>query len=109
MPVRVQTNYHKYPAPIKRHLLERIRDRKFLPAMGEEMAEWLETRPSAPDEIESPAGWHKKFSSFTIGGQGEFVKTLFTIHSPGSPRKSSIDLDQWHPSGAAGRTEPEPP
>ena len=94
MPVRVQTNYHKYPDPIKRHLVERIRDRRFLPAMAEEMAKWLQTRPSVPDLVESPAGWHKKFSSFTVCGEGEFVKTLFTIYSPGSPREDSVDLDR---------------
>jgi hypothetical protein len=97
MSVRVQTDYHKYPTAIKEHLIERIRDRRFLPAMAEELMEWLETRPSAPDIQESPAGWHKTFSSFTVCGEGEYVKTLFTIYSPGRPRSGSIDLDHWKP------------
>src|SRR3984957_21285127 len=96
MPVRVQTNYHKYPLSIKKHLIERIRDRRFLPTMGQEMANWLQTRPTAPDLIECPAGWHKRFSSFVICGEGEFVKTLFTIYSPGTPRSGSVDLYRWH-------------
>ena len=98
MPVKVQTDYHKYPAPVKQHLIERFRDRGFLPAMAQELASWLQTRPSAPDLEESPAGWHKRFSSFTICGEGEFVKTLFTIYSPGTPRRGSIDLNEWRPS-----------
>lgn len=97
MPIEVQTNYHKYPSGIRQHLIERIRDRRFLPGMAQELASWLQTRPSAPDLHESPAGWHKKFSSFTICGEGEFVKTLFTIYSPGSPREGSIDLDERKP------------
>jgi hypothetical protein len=71
--------------------------------MAEELADWLQTRPSAPDLHESPAGWHKKFSSFTVGGEGEFVKTLFTIYSPGSPREGSLDLDQRKPPGRTAR------
>jgi hypothetical protein len=95
MPIKVQTDYRKYPAAIKLHLIERIRDRRFLPAMAHELADWLATRPSAPDLQESPAGWHIKFPSFTICGEGEFLKTLFTIYAPGNPRKGSIDLTQW--------------
>jgi len=75
MPIKVQTNYHKYPTEIKQHLIERIRDRRFLPGMAQELANWLQTRPSAPDLHEYPAGWHKKFSSFMVCGEGEFVKT----------------------------------
>jgi hypothetical protein len=63
--------------------------------MGQELAEWLRSRPIAPDLQESPSGWHKKFSSFTACGEGEFLKTLFTIYAPGTPRKGSIDLDNW--------------
>ena len=98
MPVRIQTDYHKYPASIKQHLIERIRDRRFLPGMAEELGTWLQTRPLAPDLAESPAGWHKNFSSFTVCGQGEFVKTLFTIYAPGRPRRGSVDLDRYDPS-----------
>lgn len=96
MPVKVQMDYRKYPSGIKQHLIERFRDRRFQAAMAQELASWLQTRPSAPDLRESPAGWHKKFSSFTVCGEGEFLKTLFTIYSPGGPRKESVDLDQWH-------------
>ena len=101
MPTRVQTNYHKYPDAIKEHLIQRIRDRRFLPSMAQELAHWLQTRPAAPDLEESPAGWHKSFSSFGVCGEGEFVKTLFTIYSPGQPRKGSVDLSQWEAGTSA--------
>jgi len=97
MPIKIQTDYRKYPNAIKHHLTERFRDRQFLLPMAQELAAWLQTRPSAPNLLESPAGWHKNFSSFTVFGEGEFLKTLFTIYSPGRPRKSSVDLDRWHP------------
>lgn len=96
MPTKVQTDYRKYPVAIKQHLIERIRDRRFLPGMAQELAVW--TRPFAPDLEESPAGWHKKFSSFTVCGEGEFLKTLFTIYFPGTPRQKSVDLDEWRRS-----------
>lgn len=98
MQIKVQTDYHKYPSAIKQHLILRFRDRRFSAGMAQELADWLRTRPIAPDLHESPAGWHKKFSSFTVCGEGEFVKTLFTIYSPGLPRKGSVDLDRWEPS-----------
>ena len=65
--------------------------------MAEELAVWLQTRPSAPDLDEAPSGWHKMFSSFTVCGEGEFVKTFFTIYSPGTPRRGSVDLDHPYP------------
>ncbi len=97
MSVKVQTDYNKYPASIREHLVERFRDRGFTAGMAQEVAEWLRTRPLAPDLQESPMGWYKEFSSFTICGEGEFAMTLFTIYAPGTPRKGSIDLDQWRP------------
>jgi hypothetical protein len=101
MPIKVQTNYYKYPPGIKQHLIDRIRDRRFLPGMAEELSRWLQTRPSVPDLSESAAGWYKEFSSFTICGEGEFVKTIFTIYSPGSPRKDSVNLDEWKATSRA--------
>ena len=98
MAVRVQTDITNTLLPSGCILVERIRDRRFLHSMAQEMADWLQTRPSAPDQTESPAGWHKKFTSFTVCGEGEFVKTVFTIYSPGTPRRGSVDLDRWQPT-----------
>ena len=95
MPVNVETNYHKYPSSIKQQLIQRFRDRRFTAGMAQELADWLLARPLAPDLLESPSGWHKNFSSFTVCGEGAFLKTLFTIYAPGTPRKKSVDLDDW--------------
>jgi hypothetical protein len=98
MPIEVERDYHKYPSAIKQHLIERFRDRRFTAGMAQELADWLRTRPIAPSLKEPPAGWHKKFSSFTVCGEREFLKTLFTIYAPGTPRKGSVDLDHWPPT-----------
>jgi hypothetical protein len=79
----------------REHLRERVDKRQFLVPMAMELSAWLETKPDAPDSEEAPQGWHKLFDSFTICGEGECIKTLFTIYAPGKPRRGSIDLDKW--------------
>ena len=79
----------------REHLLDRVEKRFFLAPMAIELNEWLKTGPEAPDLGEAPEGWHKFFDSFTICGEGECIKTLFTIYAPGKPRRGSIELDKW--------------
>jgi hypothetical protein len=79
----------------REHLLDRVEKRHFLARMAIELNEWLNSEPEAPDLEEAPEGWHRFFGSFTICGEGECIKTLFTIYSPGKPRRGSIDLDKW--------------
>jgi len=63
--------------------------------MALELDAWLKTGPEAPDLQEAPGGWHKVFHSFTICGEDECIKTVFTIYAPGKPRRNSVDLDEW--------------
>ena len=79
----------------REHLRERVDKRYFLAPMALELDEWLRSAPEAPDLDEAPEGWHKVFDSFTICGEGECIKTLFTIYAPGKPRRGSVDLDKW--------------
>jgi len=83
------------------HLRDRVDQRQFLAPMAIELDAWLKTGPGAPDLEESPQGWHKLFKSFTICGEGECIKTLFTIYAPGKPRRGSINLDEWSGSSPA--------
>jgi len=69
--------------------------RQFLASMAVELDEWLKSNPEAPHLEEVPEGWHKFFDSFTICGEDECIKTLFTIYAPGKPRRGSVDLDRW--------------
>jgi hypothetical protein len=63
--------------------------------MAIELDAWLKARPLAPDLEEAPQGWHKNFGSFLICGEGDCIKTLYTIYAPGKPRPKSVDLDEW--------------
>jgi len=75
--------------------LDRVEKRVLVLPMAKELDAWLKTQPDAPDLEESPAGWFKKFSSFTVCGEGECIKTLFTIYVPGECRADAVDLDNW--------------
>ena len=77
------------------HLRDRVDQRQFLARMALELDVWLKTNPEAPDLEEAPYGWHKLFDSFTVLGEGECIKTVFTIYAPGRPRPGSADLDEW--------------
>ncbi len=81
------------------HLRDRVDKRQFLASMAVELDEWLKSNPEAPDLEEAPEGWHKLFDSFTICGEDECIKTLFTIYAPGKPRRGSVDLDRWEKQG----------
>jgi hypothetical protein len=63
--------------------------------MAIELDEWLKSNPEAPDRKDAPDGWHKFFDSFTICGEGQCIKTLFTIYAPGNPRRDSVNLEEW--------------
>ena len=60
------------------HLRDRVDQRHFLAPMAMELDAWLKSGPEAPDLEEAPQGWHEFFDSFTILGEGECIKTVFT-------------------------------
>jgi hypothetical protein len=93
--VTVKPPRHPNCRQFREHLRQRVDEPVFLRPMAEELDAWLKNGPHAPDLGDAPSGWHKNFGSFTILGEGECIKTLFTIYSPGKPRASSVDLDQW--------------
>jgi hypothetical protein len=93
--VQIKPPRHANCKQFREHLRERVDERAFIRPMAEELDTWLKSSPLAPDPNEAPSGWHKKFSSFTILGEGECIKTVFTIYAPGSPRLGSVDLDLW--------------
>jgi hypothetical protein len=93
--VQIKPPKHANCKQFREHLRQRVDERVFLRPMAEELDAWLKSRPYAPDLGEAPSGWHKKFKSFTILGEGECIKSLFTIYAPGNPRPNSVDLDEW--------------
>ena len=50
---------------------------------------------------EAPEGWHKPFQSFTICGEGECIKTLFTIYFAGKAETWQHRLGQMGKAAVA--------
>lgn len=62
---------HNIPAALFQHLLDRIQDRKIPAPQLELLAGWLDSEPEVPD-----GEWYKRFSSMTVCGEGELIKTF---------------------------------
>jgi hypothetical protein len=56
-----------------RHLVERFRDGRILVADFDALQNWLNSDPDVPH-----GEWYKKFSSFTLAGEGDLPKTFLT-------------------------------
>ena len=73
--------------------------------MAEELDIWLKSGPWGVDVEESPSGWHKHFGSFTILGEGECIKTVFTITLPAIQGRTALTSTNGK-SGEANRRLP---
>lgn len=64
-------SWPRIPAPIRTHLIERMRDRNLNLDDLNRLRVWLETKPNVP------AGpWYKDFGSFKLCGEGKYPKTF---------------------------------
>jgi len=59
------------PAAVRRHLVERMRDRAISIADLDKLRVWIESKPDVPD-----GSWFKDFGSFKICGEGPYPKTF---------------------------------
>ena len=64
-------SWDNFPAGVRRHLIDRMRDRSIGIADLNQLRLWIETRPEVPE-----TEWYKDFGSFKICGQGAFPKTF---------------------------------
>jgi hypothetical protein len=63
--------WDNFPADVRQHLIDRMRDRAISIADLNQLRLWIESKP------EVPAGdWYKDFGSFKICGHGSFPKTF---------------------------------
>jgi hypothetical protein len=63
--------WSRIPAPIRNHLIERMRDRNINLDDLNQLRVWLETKPNVP------AGpWYRDFGSFKLCGEGKYPKTF---------------------------------
>ena len=59
------------PPALRRHLFDRLEDRKITVEDLYQLKLWRESEPEAPDGL-----WYKDFGSFKICGEGKFPKTF---------------------------------
>jgi hypothetical protein len=63
--------WNRLPAPIRAHLVERMRDRDISIEDLNRLRVWVESIPEVPS-----GRWFKDFGSFKLCGEGSFPKTF---------------------------------
>ena len=63
--------WQKFPEAVRRHLIERLRDRAISIADLNHLRLWVEMSPEVPQ-----GDWYKDFGSFKICGRGAIAKTF---------------------------------
>jgi hypothetical protein len=64
-------SWDNFPAGVRGHLIERMRDRAIGIADLNQLRLWIDTRPEVPD-----TDWYKDLGSFKICGRGPYPKTF---------------------------------
>ena len=59
------------PAAVRRHLIDRLRDRAISLADLNQLRLWIESMPDVPD-----GDWYKDFGSFKLCGRGPYPTTF---------------------------------
>lgn len=59
------------PEGVRRHLIERMRDRGISVSDLNQLRLWVETQPEVPH-----GDWYKDFGSFKVCGSGSYPKTF---------------------------------
>lgn len=63
--------WEQLPEGVRRHLVDRMRDRSITISDLNQLRLWIETRPEVPENE-----WYKDFGSFKICGRGSYPKTF---------------------------------
>jgi hypothetical protein len=72
----------RFPAGIRDHLVERMRDRKISLQDLNQLRIWVESRPEVPE-----GSWYKDFGSFKLCGEGKYPKTFLLAGQAATGRK----------------------
>lgn len=62
------------PAPLLRHLLDRMREREISEEQLGHLLAWIESDPEVP-----LSKWFKRFPEMIVCGEGELIKTFLRI------------------------------
>ena len=63
--------WDNFPANVRQHLFERMRDRAISIADLNQLRSWIESQPEVPE-----GDWYKDFGSFKMCGSGAYPKTF---------------------------------
>jgi hypothetical protein len=69
--------WDKLPSAVRKHLIDRMRDRDISIADLDQLRAWVESNPLVPE-----GKWYKDFGSFKICGQGSYPKTFLLRGQP---------------------------
>ena len=61
----------RFPGAVRRHLIERMRDRKITLEDLNQLRLWVESSPEVPE-----GEWYKRFPGMLACGDGELIKTF---------------------------------
>ena len=64
-------SWDNFPPRVRRHLIDRMRDREIGLADLNQLRRWVDSNPEVPD-----GDWYKDFGSFKICGLGPLPKTF---------------------------------
>lgn len=70
-------SWDKFPALVRQHLIERMRDREISVSDLNQLRLWVESKPEVPE-----GDWYKDFGSFKVCGKGSFPKTFLLRGQP---------------------------
>ena len=79
--LRIET-WSKFPASLRAHLIDRMRDRHITLDDLNRLRVWIESRPEVPE-----GRWFKDFGSFKLCGEGKFPKTFLLAGQAAASRK----------------------
>lgn len=71
--------WENLPDAVRRHLVDRMRDRSISIADLNQLRLWIETNPEVPE-----GDWYRDFGSFKICGRGALPKT-FLLRGQAAP------------------------
>jgi hypothetical protein len=63
--------WDRFPAGVRHHLIDRMRDRKITIADLNQLRQWIDSSPEVPD-----GEWFKDFGSFKLCGRGSLPSTF---------------------------------
>ena len=69
--------WSNFPAALRQHLIERMRDRSITLADLNQLRLWIDSDPEVPDDE-----WYKDFGSFKLCGEGQYPKTFLLAGQP---------------------------